>query len=45
MPFGIIDFMKVSGTINFNEVGSGTVKLSQWRYYVEDTKMYLQWEM
>lgn len=45
MPFGIIDFMKVSGTINFSEVGSGIVDLSQWRYYVEDTKMYLQWEM
>ncbi len=43
MPFGCIDWLAVSGSINFNLLGSGVINLIEWRYYVSNTALTLSW--
>lgn len=43
MRFGILPYLKVSGSINFEEIGSGNIYLDEWRYYIKDNSFYLNW--
>lgn len=43
MPFGELDYLAVKGTINFAEIGSGKIALDEWRYYIQENGIYLNW--
>ena len=41
MPFGKLDYLTTSGSINFSEIGSGKINLSEWRYWVQNNSLLL----
>ena len=43
MKFGELDYLAVKGTINFAEIGSGKIYLDEWRYYIQENGIYLNW--
>lgn len=43
MKFGELDYLAVKGTINFAEIGSGKIALDEWRYYIQENGIYLNW--
>lgn len=43
MSFGNINYLKISNSINLKELGSGTIELFEWRYYIDTTTLRLNW--
>lgn len=43
MPYGILEDMAVSGSIDFSKIGSGIVDLVEWRYYNDGNVSTLKW--
>lgn len=43
MPYGILEDMAVSGSIDFSKIGSGLVDLVEWRYYNDGNISTLKW--
>lgn len=43
MPYGILEDMAVSGSIDFSKIGSGIVDLVEWRYYNDGNITTLKW--
>ena len=43
MPFGILQWMEQNISINLSKLGTGSVDLVQYKYYVEDELVQLSW--
>lgn len=43
MPYGVLDWLTVNGTIDFSKLGSGEIDLTAWRYYVSGGVATLTW--
>lgn len=43
MPYGVLDWLAVSGSIDFSKVGTGEVDLTAWRYYCSGNIATLTW--
>lgn len=43
MPYGILEDLAISGTIDFSKIGSGYSELVEWRYYVDNNLLTLRW--
>lgn len=43
MPYGILDDLSISGSIDFSKIGSGLIDLSEWRYYNDGNISTLKW--
>lgn len=43
MPFGVLDNLSLSGTIDFSKIGTGDISLTQWRYYNSGEVSTLTW--
>lgn len=43
MSFGKLPLYEVTKTIDLNKYGSGEVELTEWRYNIIDSKLYLSW--
>lgn len=43
MPFGILEWMKQSITIDLAKLGTGSIDLIQYKYYVEEETFQLNW--
>lgn len=43
MKFGKIPYLAKRGTINFLDIGSGKMQLTEWRYYIQDSSFYLSY--
>ena len=43
MSFGKLTYLATRGIINFSELGSGKIELSEWRYFVQDNSFLLSW--
>ena len=43
MPFGILQWMEQSISINLSKLGTGSIDLVQYKYYVEDETAQLSW--
>lgn len=41
MEFGLVDYLKESGSINFSLIGSGVTELSEWRYFKDEQSITL----
>lgn len=45
MRTGYLPQFKREFTINLNEIGKSETKLTQWKYYIRDEDMYLDWAL
>lgn len=45
MPYGALEDLKVSGTIDFSKVGTGFINLKEWHYYNDGNISTLKWGM
>ena len=43
MKFGSLDFLANTGSINFQDIGSGKITLKEWRYFIENNSIQLNW--
>lgn len=43
MPYGVLDYLETSGTIDFSKLGKGLIDLTAWRYYVAGNVATLTW--
>lgn len=43
MPYGVLDYMAVSGQIDFSKIGKGIINLVIWKYYNSGTVSTLKW--
>ena len=43
MPYGVLDYLAVSGSIDFSKIGTGDIDLTQWRYYNSGNVSTLTW--
>ena len=43
MPFGYMDYLEKSITIDFNKLGTGATDLVEWRYYVNSDNTVINW--
>lgn len=43
MSFGKLTYLAIRGSINFSELGSGKIELSEWRYYIQNDSFLLSW--
>lgn len=43
MPYGVLDYLAVSGSIDFSKVGSGQINLDTWKYYNSGNVSTLTW--
>lgn len=43
MPYGILEDLEMSGSIDFSKIGSGMIDLSEWRYYNDGNISTLKW--
>lgn len=41
MSFGKLPYLSKEGTINFLDIGSGKIEITEWRYLIQDTNFYL----
>lgn len=44
MAFGILEYLSVSGRIDFSQIGTGNMNLTKWRYYISETAITLNWD-
>ena len=42
MPYGVLDSLAITNTINFNDNQDGSVELATWQYYVNTTSLVLK---
>ena len=45
MTYGPIDYLSVSGIIQLDKVGTGYMELYEWRYYIDNSSIMLNWAM
>lgn len=45
MRFGSLDFLANKGSINFQDIGSGKIALKEWRYFVTDNNVNINWTL
>lgn len=43
MPYGVLDYLAVSGSIDFSKLGTGLIDLTAWRYYNSGNVSTLTW--
>lgn len=43
MPYGVLDYLETTGTIDFSKLGTGKIDLSAWRYYTSGNLLTLTW--
>ena len=43
MPYGVLDYLAISGSIDFSKLGTGLIDLSTWRYYASGNVLTLTW--
>ena len=43
MPFGSLEWLKQSFSINLSKLGTGEIDLTEYRYYVEQSKITIGW--
>lgn len=43
MSYGYLDWLKQDGIIDFKNIGTGKIELSEYRYYVENNDVILNW--
>lgn len=43
MPYGVLDYLETTGTIDFSKLGTGKIDLSAWRYYTSGNLFTLTW--
>lgn len=43
MPYGRLDHLSINGEIDFSKIGTGTIDLTTWKYYVYGDLMTLSW--
>lgn len=43
MPFGGLEWLKQSFNINLSKLGTGAIDLTEYRYYVEESKITIGW--
>lgn len=45
MKFGPIPYLKKSGIVELDKVGTGFIDLSEWRYYIDNSNLQLNWAL
>lgn len=45
MKFGPIPYLKKSGIVELDKVGTGFIDLSEWRYYIDNNNLQLNWAL
>lgn len=45
MPYGKLDELKISGSIDFSKIGLTDINITKWKYYNTDTHLTLTWGM
>lgn len=45
MPYGPIDYLAQSGIIQLDKIGTGYTELYEWRYYIDNTSIMINWAM
>lgn len=45
MPYGVLEDLTISGTIDFSKIGTGFTNLTEWRYYNDGEVSTLKWGM
>lgn len=43
MPYGVLEEFAQSGRIEFDKIGTKSIKINKWRYYVQDETITLNW--
>lgn len=43
MPYGVLEEFAQSGRIEFDKIGTKSISINKWRYYVQDETMTLNW--
>lgn len=43
MPYGVLDYLQISGSIDFSKLGTGLVDLNTWKYYNSGNVSTLTW--
>lgn len=43
MPYGVLDYLAISGSIDFSKLGTGVIDLIAWRYYNSGNVATLTW--
>ena len=41
MNFGKLPYLSKEGTINFLDIGSGKIEITEWRYFIQNTNFYM----
>lgn len=45
MPFGPINYLMRSGIIQLDKIGTGYIELYEWRYYVDNSNIMINWAL
>lgn len=45
MTYGEISYLKKTGIIQLDKIGSGLIELYEWRYYVDNSNIMLNWAL
>ena len=43
MPYGVLDWLSMTGSIDFSKIGQGLIDLITWRYYTTENVLTLTW--
>lgn len=43
MPYGVLDHLKINGSIDFSKIDTGKIELTQWRYYNTGLNSTISW--